>query len=145
MNRKKLLLFILLSAVSITGSIFACEMIYSLVSDSGDTRVLSPDRTVSLDYGEIYSLEVIFHQDHGVCDVPADDTIFMLEEEKWRASKDYLPFQLLNEIIWIEDGSRMFKTVINFKTTVEGPASLQIIRVCDRKSGYDESIEFEIR
>ncbi|MGL1892324.1 MAG: hypothetical protein OCD02_11900 [Spirochaetaceae bacterium] len=142
---KKSLLFLLIFFIAGFIGISSCEIGYTLVDSSGIEKHISPARIIELKKLEKYTLIINYFQDHGRCDVDVNDTDFILEEEKWKTSKDHLPLQLLEKITWEQIGSRNFITKINFNVNNFEKAALEIIRDCDRKSGYDEYLDFIIK
>lgn len=135
-------IFIILIFVFGAAGAFACQLTFSLVSGDGSVRNIVPGRSVDLDLAESYTLKVTFEEDHSNCPVPAEDTVFLLDEEKWKASKDYLPLILGDNISWSDTGSRSHLTELAFTAVQAGVWELEIIRDCDIKEGYDESLIF---
>ena len=122
---------------------FACEFTFSLTDSNGDTRTVVPGSTVMIESGASYVLTVRYSEDHGRCTVPPEDTMFLLDEEKWRASKDHLPLRLTQDPSWEDsEGGRTHETRLSFTALEEGEWTLEIVRECDRKEGYDESFVF---
>ena len=75
--------------------------------------------------------------------MPAEDTLFLLDDEKWKASKDNLPLQLEQDPNWEElDGGRSHEARLSFSAEDAGEWALEIIRECDRRGGYDEVLSF---
>ena len=142
MHIKKI--FIILIFVFGAAGAFACQLTFSLVSGDGSVRNIVPGRSVDLDLSEVYTLKVTLEEDHSNCPVPAEDTVFLLDEEKWKASKDYLPLILQDNISWSDTGSRSHLTELAFTAVQAGVWELEIIRDCDKKEGYDESLIFSI-
>ena len=137
-------IFIILFLIAGAAGAFACQLTFSLVSGDGSVRNIVPGRSVDLDLAESYTLKVTLEEDHNNCPVPAEDTVFLLEEEKWKASKDYLPLILGDNISWSDTGSRSHLTELAFTAVQAGVWELEIIRDCDKKEGYDESLIFSI-
>ena len=133
-----LLLFGAFSAV-------ACKMNFKLIDENGTTQLVTPGRAVTLAEGEIYTLVVNFTEDHNNCKVDADETEFLLEEEKWKSSKDYLPLQLINSISWRDVGKLSHVAELKFKASDIGRWELEIIRDCTKKDGYDEYFTFVVK
>lgn len=142
MHVKKI--FIILILIFGAAGAFACQFTYSLISGDGSTQNIVPGKSVDLDISEVYTLKVIFEEDHNNCPVSAEDTVFLLEEEKWKASKDYLPLVLQENISWSDTGSRSHVTELSFNAAQAGAWELEIIRDCDKKEGYDEILNFSV-
>ncbi len=141
-TKKYMLSFLLFISVIFYST--ACEINYYISDNNGESRSVSPDKKTLLNNGESYTLHVDYLQDHGRCDVKYDDTLFILEDEKWKTSKDYLPLVLTTKIIWSGISKRNFETAIKFNVKESGSFNLEIIRDCDRKEGYDESLQFQV-
>ena len=138
-----ILIFITFLLVFSNNSIFACDIRLELADNTGSVSYISPDEPVVIRNNQVYVLTVTFRPDHGKCLVPAGDTIFLVNEEKWKENKDYLPLYLLNSISWQEISSGVYQTIIEFKANKTGSWELEIIRECT-KEGYDEYFIFEI-
>lgn len=134
----------LITFLFITGGIFACELEFIIIDSVGNETNVSPDYTITLQNNESYILKIEYTQDHGRCDVEYDDTVILLEDEKWKVSKDDLSFKLLSPIDWDKVSSRSATTEIQFQTKEPGKTFMEVIRDCDRKEGYDETFSFEI-
>ncbi len=127
------------------GLSFACEFTFSLTDSNGDTRTVVPGNTVEIESGASYLLTVRYSEDHARCAVPPEDTMFLLDEEKWRASKDHLPLRLTQDPSWQDvGGDRTHESRLSFTAMEEGEWTLEIVRECDRKEGYDESFVFSV-
>jgi len=137
-------IFIILILVFGAAGAFACQLTFSLVSGDGSVRNIVPGRSVDLELSEVYTLKVTLEEDHNNCPVPAKDTVFLLDEEKWKASKDYLPLILGDNISWSDTGSRSHVAELAFTAVQAGVWELEIIRDCDKKEGYDESLIFSV-
>jgi hypothetical protein len=135
-----ILLFLMFSA----GAAFACDLRFSLQDQAGVVTELKPGDTVRLENGMSYTLHVVFREDHGRCLVTPEETIFLIDEEKWKAAKDYLPLILANPIVWRAEDSRSYSTDLVFSAASEGAFELEIIRECS-KGGYEESILFIVK
>jgi len=135
---------VIIFLVVFSGSAFACDIRLELKDDSGSITSISPDKPVIIQRDQVYTLIVTFRPDHGNCLVPAGDTIFLADEEKWKTNKDYLPLQLLNSISWQEVSRGVYQTEIKFKAAKSGSWELEIIRECT-KGGYDEFYVFKIQ
>jgi hypothetical protein len=128
----------------LTVGAFACEMSYTLTDAAGGSRSIVPGSPVNLQKGETYSLFVSFTEDHGNCTVAPEETVFLLDEEKWKASKNHLPMQLLSDIEWKDTSSNSHEAELKFKAVQTGRWDLEVLRECDRKGGYDEYLIFSV-
>lgn len=142
-STKILLLMFALSLLAVGA--FACEMSFTLTEAAGNSRNVVPGDPVSLNLGETYSLLVSFTEDHGRCSVPAEATVFVLDEEKWKASEDHLPLRLLSDIAWEDTSSKSSEVELEFTAIRAGEWELEVLRTCDKKSGYDEYLVFSVR
>ncbi len=127
-----------------TASVFACEFTFTLINGEGSSQNLRPGSDIYLNNGETYTLEINLTEDHRNCRLEPEDTDFLLEEEKWKTTKDYLPLQLLNKISWSTQDSRHHMVEINFQAATTGTSELEVLRDCDKKEGYDEFIRFVV-
>ena len=127
-----------------TASVFACEFTFTLTNTDGSSRSLRPGTDIELNLDETYTLNISLTEDHRNCKLSPEDTDFLLNEEKWKAAKDYLPLQLLNGIYWSTQDSRHHTVELNFQTLVVGTYKLEVLRDCDKKEGYDEFLRFII-
>lgn len=123
---------------------YACEMNFSLLSPDGTAKEILPGKSISLSAGESYTLRVKFTPDHRKCIVSPEETIYLLLEEKWKSSKDYLPLQLVSRGEWVLDSSKTYVQEISFEAIEKGSCELEIIRDCS-KGGYDEFLIFHVR
>jgi hypothetical protein len=121
----------------------ACEFTYTLTGPGQtDTRII-PGIPLQLETDALYSLDVSYREDHRNCLVPPEDTLFLVEEERWKTGKEYLALELMEDIVWIED-EREKQTIIQFETHTPGTWPLQVIRECSR-GGYDQTLLFTVR
>lgn len=120
----------------------ACEFTYTISGPGLSAAKLIPGVPVTLSVGAEYTLSVAYREDHRNCLVPAEDTLFLVEEERWKAGKDYLPLQLLEALPW-EDSGRSLSTVLTFRAEQAGTWPLQVIRECSR-GGYDQTLLFKV-
>ena len=127
-----------------TVSVFACEFSFILINEDGSSQNLRPGTDIDLELNNTYTIEIALTEDHRRCNLTPEDTDFLLEEEKWKISKDYLPLQLLDKISWSTQDSRHHTVEINFQAVTAGTCELQVLRDCDRKEGYDEFIQFMV-
>ena len=128
----------------LTVGAFACEMTFVLTDSSANSRTIIPGNTAILKRGETYSLVVRFKEDHNNCKVAPEETLFLLDEEKWKSSKDYLPLQLNDPIIWRNIDSRTHETDLTFKAASTGDWELEVVRECSKKDGYNEYLLFSV-
>ena len=125
-----------------TASVFACEFSFALINADGSSQNLRPGTDIDLELNNTYTMKIALTEDHRRCNLTPEDTDFLLEEEKWKTSKDYLPLQLLDKISWFSQDSRHHTTEISFQTVESGIFELEVLRDCDKKEGYDEFIHF---
>ena len=130
--------------ILLSAGAFGCELAFVLTDSKGSSLSIVPGKTVSLKQGETYSLLIRLREDHNNCKVAPEETQFLLEEEKWKSSKDYLPLQLLGEINWTDTGTRTHETEVSFKTAIPGNWELEVLRECTKKEGYDEYLLFSV-
>lgn len=133
---------IIFQLIALSG--FACNISFSLVDSNGSQKDIYPGGVTELQTGMSYVLKVVFIEDHGRCKLGADETEFLLDEEKWKVSKDYLPLKLLEKITWEKTGNKEHETSVTFRAEKEGTFDLEVIRDCS-KGGYDEIVTFLIR
>ncbi len=127
-----------------TASVFACEFTFTLTNANGSSRNLRPGTDIELNLNETYTLKIFLTEDHNNCKLSPQDTDFLLNEEKWKTTKDYLPLQLLDGISWLSQDSRHHIVELSFQTIVNGSCELEVLRDCDKKEGYDEFIRFVV-
>lgn len=140
-SKRYFLISILL--LSLLVPLFACEMEFRLSGPSlTDMRIL-PGSTIALEKGSSYTLQVIFTEDHRNCKIPAEDTLFMLDKQKWRVDKTEQAVVLQRAIVWQTSAKRTNETTLLFVASREGQSILNIIRTCT-KGGYDENIIFSV-
>ena len=142
MNRwqRTLIVIFLLS----TASVFACEFTFTLTNADGSSRNLRPGTDINLELNKTYTLKIALTEDHRNCKLSPEDTDFLLNEEKWKTTKDHLPLQLLDKISWSSQDSRHHTVEFSFHTTVAETCELEVLRDCDKKEGYDEFIQFVV-
>ncbi len=145
MNKTKRI-FIIMGILSIVAiRVFACDMSFTITDSAGDSYDIVPGNPFDLERGETYSLLVNFTQDHGRCTVAAEDTVFLLDEERWQESGDGPAMQLLNDPIWEDASSMSHEVSFQFLAEQTGTWELEVIRKCDRKEGYDDYLVFTIQ
>ena len=121
---------------------FACDMSFFLIGPDGREKRITPDTEISLKTGSDYQLLINFTEDHGRCDVSPEDTVFLLNDEKWNPSKDDAALQMKSDVKWTMVSSREHETRIPFHVSESGEIQLEVIRDCSRKAGYDEIFTF---
>ena len=123
--------------------LFACEMEFRISGPTmTDMRIL-PGSTIALEKGSSYSLQVIFSEDHRNCKIPPEDTLFMLDKQKWRVDKTEQGVVLQSPIVWKTTTKTTNETTLTFVASLEGHRVLDICRICP-KGGYDEDIIFSV-
>lgn len=140
----KKILFAVFIMFGAAAALSACDMSFSLSDESGMTLKIYPDEAVNVDKGGNYRITVTFRENHGRCNVPAEDTVFLLDDEKWVFGKKELPFVIKEKYTWEEVSKREFTAEIPFKVSGSGEIYLEVIRECDRKEGYDEYLVFRV-
>jgi hypothetical protein len=136
-----------IAILAVASASLACEFQFELTFPDGSVQSITPDREVDLKLGEQYALEVRFIPDHRRCETPPEATRYVLQEEKWKAGKDYLPLGLLSMSSWNESAesrSGAWEQELRFAALIEGNWALEILRECT-KGGYDESLHFQVR
>ena len=136
------LVMVFVPLAAITG--FGCDMDYSILGPDGITRAISPERPVRLEAETAYELVVLFTEEHRNCTLPAEDTIFRLNGIDWEQSAPGAGLSLSSEIRWLEDGARSYIARIQFTSAATGNFELEVIRDCNKKEGYDETLLFRI-
>lgn len=130
--------------ISLNVAAFACEFCFTVFSDDGEVFNIRPGNEVALDLGETYTIKVEFIQDHRMCETPPEATVYLLEDEKWKTQKDYLPLILVEQGEWKASSSTSYEQELVFRAQESGPATLEVIRECT-KGGYDEEIMFKVK
>jgi hypothetical protein len=122
----------------------ACEMVFKLADSGGTVRRILPGASIALNKGAAYTLQVDFTEDHRNCKVEPEETLFLLDDAKWKAGKAGQGLALKGPIEWTVN-SRTFNTSeIGFTAHTAGSYNLRIIRECP-KAGYDEAFIFVVR
>jgi hypothetical protein len=121
----------------------ACIFTYTLVGGDGAEVRIRPDEVVTLTEGASYRIDIAMREDHGVCRIEPEDTMFLLDEARWRANRDTQPFLLTSEIVWEKVGSRSYTTSLSFVAIQSGDRRIDIIRECTR-GGSHETLLFEV-
>ena len=143
MKRLALGVLIVVSLFLVSQNILACEMHFSLIPVKGTAENIVPGREIPLSIGGNYTLQVEFLQDHNRCITPAEETVYLISEEKWKSTKDYLPLQLVEFGEWTSNSERVWTQEITFEASQEGLWELEIIRDCP-KGGFDETLVFHV-
>ena len=143
---KKITLFSLIFFLLIFLSIgaYACEMQFTLTTTGGTTVNIVPGRETSLSLGESYALQVDFTQDHKRCVTPVEETVYLVSEEKWKSTKDYLPLQLVEQGEWTSVSEGVWAQDIQFEALQKGLWELEVVRDCP-KGGIDETLVFHVQ
>lgn len=141
MSKKIILVLTLILAGT---AAFACDMSFFIQGPNSLEKRISPDKTTNLKKGVEYILRINFREDHGRCEIPAEATVFLLNDEKWKTEKEDTAFNLNTEIEWIKTSFREYEAKISFSTKEAGEAYLEIIRECIRKGGYNEVFTFNV-
>ena len=121
----------------------ACEMEFRISGPAYEDMRILPGSTVALEKGESYTLSVTFTEDHRNCKIPPEDTLFMLDKQKWRVDKTEQGVVLQNPIIWKTLTKNSHETNLLVRAFQEGQRVLNISRIC-AKGGYDEDIIFSV-
>ncbi len=122
---------------------FACEMAFRLEGQEYSTVEIHPGSAIKLVKGQSYKLTVEFIEDHRNCRVPACDTYFLLDNEKWKLKKESQGLIIKSMTEWDEKTQTKNSMVIEFTASVQGVHELQIVRDCP-KGGYNEKISFSV-
>ena len=129
--------------LSLALPLFACEMEFRLSGPAMTDMRLLPGSTIALKKDASYTLEVIFSEDHRNCKIPPEDTLFMLDKQKWRVDKTEQGVVLKSPIVWETTTKSTNVTTIAFVASDVGLRVLNICRTCS-KGGYDENITFSV-
>ena len=124
-------------------SAHACIFTYTLIGPHGQTGI-TPGRPAEVVTGEDYRIEIAMREDHNRCLIEPEDTMFLLEEARWRMDRETQPLVLLAPIEWVHEGSRESSTTIEFRVAEAGAWTIDVIRVCT-KGGYHEKLVLEAR
>ena len=143
---KKLLIAVpfFMMIIFINVAALACEFHFALFSDNGEVFDIRPGNEVVLDSGETYKMKIEFVQDHRKCETPPEATVYLLEDEKWKTEKDYLPLVLVEKGEWKPNSSTSYEQELVFKAQERGTVTLEVLRECP-KGGYDEKIVFMVK
>lgn len=121
----------------------ACYLNFIITDSHNNEKTVKPFENITVNSEENYVLTVIFTQDHRNCIISAEETDFLLYEEKWKTTKDYLPMQLVSISNWEKTGAHCYTIELEFIPKAEGTWELRILREC-LKGGYDECLVFNI-
>jgi hypothetical protein len=119
----------------------ACIFTYTLVGPDGSVR-MSVESPTAVIVGESYRIEIAMREDHGNCQIEPEDTMFLLNESRWRLKRETQPLVLLSDIVWEKIGSTRYTTVIEFRVAQSGLSTVDVIRECSR-GGYQGALVFE--
>jgi hypothetical protein len=144
MKKITLFSFIFFSLFLLSIGAYACEMQFTLTPTNGTEESIKPGSETSLVAGESYFLHVEFTQDHKRCVIPAEETVYLVSEEKWKSIKDYLPLQLVEQGEWATVSEGVWAQDIQFEASQKGLWELEVIRDCP-KGGVDESLIFLVQ
>ena len=144
MKKITLYSFILFSLFFLSIGAYACEMQFTLTTTDGTAVNIVPGRETSLSLGESFALHVEFTQDHKRCVTPVEETVYLVSEEKWKSTKEYLPLQLIEQGEWASVSEGVWAQEIQFETSQKGLWELEIIRECP-KGGIDETLVFQVQ
>jgi len=144
MKRIIIAAMVIIMAVFIGTAALACEMHFTVVSKDGESVELRPGKELKLGLGETYTMRVEFVEDHNNCTTPPNRTVYLLEDEKWKPEKDYLPLFLEEEGGWEEISPGTWVQKINFIAQEEGRIELEVVRDCP-KGGYNETFEIRVK
>ncbi len=123
--------------------LLACEMEFRITGPTMEDMRILPGSTLALEKGASYFLQVIFSEDHRNCKIPPDETLFMLDKQKWRVDKTEQGIVLQSPIVWNTEAKRTNEATISFVASQAGQRVLNICRICS-KGGYDEDIIFSV-
>jgi hypothetical protein len=124
--------------------LYACEMHFSLLHPDGSEQVIFLGKSTVLKEGKEYLLRVQFVEDHRRCLTPPEETVYLLNDEKWKSAKEHLPLILLSQSQWEEVYVHTWEQEIRFKAQESGEWELQIVRDCP-KGGYEEQLTILVR
>ncbi len=128
----------------------ACIFTYTLVGPGGETELagsavppaLPSAATPVVQVGKVYRIEITMRENHANCRIDPQDTLFLLEEGRWRVLRETQPLVLLAEIEWEQVANRRYTTAIDFRPAEPGLWRIDVIRECDR-GGYHEVLLIE--
>jgi hypothetical protein len=127
----------------VASNALACEMSFDLIGPGGEIHHLRPMGTAALDSRITYTLRVMFREDHRRCITPPEETIYLLDGERWREDGDGQPLRISDMGEWVETAPGSWVQEIVFTPAGEGKFALDIIRDCP-KGGFDTVITFVI-
>ena len=122
-------------------SAHACIFTYTLVGPDGSVGI-SVESPAAVTVGESYRIEIAMREDHGNCRIEPEDTMFLLNESRWRLNRESQALVLLSDIVWEKVGSTSYTTVIEFRVAESGLSTVDVIRECSR-GGYQGALVFE--
>lgn len=121
----------------------ACIFTYTLVGPEGETELAGSGAAPVVRIGETYRIEITMREDHANCRIDPEDTIFLLEEGRWRVLRETQPLVLLADIEWEQIATRRYTTAIEFRPATAGLYRIDVIRECDR-GGYHEILLIDV-
>ena len=122
-------------------SAHACIITYTLVGPKQQSSIM-PGRFFEVMTGERYRIKIAMREDHNNCRIEPEDTLFLLEEARWRVERETQPLVLLAPIEWVKVGSRRYTATIEFRVAAAGAWTIDVIRDCTR-GGYHEKLILE--
>lgn len=132
---------LVLTVALMVGSVLAahaCIFTYTLVGADGSTRI-TPGSPAVVSAGETYRIDITMREDHGNCSLEPEDTMFLLDEARWRVNRETQPLVLLSEIVWEKVGATRYTSTIVFRVAESGEFDIDVIRECTR-GGYHETL-----
>lgn len=130
-----------LIALAVAAPASACIFTYTLIGESGSVA-LTPDTPTAVEVGQTYRIDIAMREDHGNCRIEPEDTLFLLDEARWRLNRETQPMVLLSEIVWQPVGTTRYTTTIEFRVGQPGLWTVDVIRECTR-GGYRGALLFE--
>ena len=144
MTKNKVKLIIIFCFLFLAGvKLFACEFTYTITDPAGKTVRVVPGTQILLTAGDTYTLTAVYKEDHNNCKVPAEDTLFLVEEERWKENKDYLALRLESSTNWSLPARRTHSVSFTFTAVKPGTWIMDVIRECT-KGGYKEKLIFSV-
>ncbi len=121
----------------------ACIFTYTLAGAGDETQIALSGAAPVVRVGERYRIEITMRENHANCRIDPEDTLFLLEEARWRVLRETQPLVLLAEIEWEQIATRRYTTAIEFRAAETGLYRIDVIRECDR-GGYHEVLLIEV-
>lgn len=132
---------IALMCLAVATPAVACIFTYTLVGEDSSTG-LTADTPTPVRVDETYRIDIAMREDHGNCRIEPEDTLFLLDEARWRLNRETQPMVLLSEILWQPVGATRYTTSIEFRVAQPGLWTIDVIRECSR-GGYHGALLFE--